>query len=78
MREKTTVDWVVLSLGSLEEKMQEQTEMWTEPMKGRKKMLLIECFPDVRFSAKALFFYFTHTSKFLLNDTVVTNCRSQN
>lgn len=47
-------------------------------MKGRKKMLLIECFPDVRFSAKALFFYFTHTSKFLLNDTVVTNCRSQN
>lgn len=47
-------------------------------MRGRKKMLLIECFPDVRFSAKALFFYFTHTSKFLLNDTVVTNCRSQN
>ena len=45
------------------------TEMQTEPMKVRKRMLLIECFPDIRFSAKALFLCFTHTSKFLLNET---------
>lgn len=46
-------------------------------MKRRKRILLTEWLPDVRYCTKPLWHYFTYTSKFLLVDIVLTNRRFQ-